>query len=201
MVLRSYILLGFRSYEFFFNFFNKQLHTWRQTTSGSNDYHKHQALNRADCRILYAEAETLNTGTHATILFPPLQNLRLYSSTCVCDHPSKTKSPETRCLRLRPRVTDGTRNLAWEGAREGGLVCHLPPTLELLCLSCDETATPSRRPSVVSFPPLISSCYGLALFSCLLVNKPSCLPVLIHWGISQPTTTPPPPPAPCTQAN
>lgn len=35
------------------------------------------------------------------------------------------------------------------------------------------------------FPPsLITSCYGLALFSCPLVNKLSCLTVLFQ-GISQ----------------
>lgn len=64
------------------------------------------------------------------------------------------------------------------------------------CLSCDETSTPSRRPNVVSSPPLITSCYGLALFSCLQVNKPSCLPVLIRGEfLHQPPPTEPPPPS------
>lgn len=69
------------------------------------------------------------------------------------------------------------------------------------CLSCDETSTPSRRASVVSSPPLISSCYGLALFSCLRVNKLSCLPVLIQGEfLHQPPPTPPDPHPPATQA-
>lgn len=60
-----------------------------------------------------------------------------------------------------------------------------PSSVDSLWILCLLATKPQRHQGdQMLFPlPLITSCYGLALFGCPLVNKPSCLPVLIQ-GIS-----------------
>lgn len=79
------------------------------------------------------------------------------------------------------------------GGRKGGLVCRPPLTLWLLCLLSllRRNLNAIKETQCCFLSPLITSCYGLALFNCLLVNKPSCLPVLIRGEfLHQPPPTP-----------
>lgn len=94
----------------------------------------------------------------------------------VCYRQPKTKCSETGRVR-----SDRTQQKDPETGTE---VCFADSLASLSLLRWNLNAT---KETPMLFSPLTS----LALFSCRLVNKPSRLPVLIHWGISPPTTPDP----------